>query len=238
MVETISFGESFPSLQSYEDKNWLLNETRNVEFFPNCFYKVTLLSTESPNLQNYLKEIDVQTPIALDLEWENEINSFQFAIQNRALVIRHPNGPGNKILYDYLLNHTFFAKGCHNDKIKLKQKFGHNFESNIEDIERTRLQPYGYSLNFIQMTLQFAGKPTTEFKDVRITKSNWDQHFLTIRQVLYAAFDVVSIFQSYKNFPPPKQMIHQKAQKPEQKHENNKKKERKRKYITIIFKKQ
>ena len=52
-------------------------------------------------------------------------------------------------------------------------KFGSTFSENFEDIALTRLIPYGNSENFVKMTLQFAGKPKAEFKDIEITKSNW-----------------------------------------------------------------
>ena len=115
-----------------------------------------------------------------------------------------------KFLFNFLKAHFFYGKGINHDLQKLFQKFNYDFKNNIEDIARTRLEPYGHSINFVQMTLQFAGKPTAEFKDVRITKSNWDLPELSMRQVLYAAFDVVAISVAYPNFPPPMEMIHQK----------------------------
>ncbi|OHS93620.1 hypothetical protein TRFO_40097 [Tritrichomonas foetus] len=221
-MEIIQFGEDLPDLHSYESRDWLLDETRSVEFFPNIVFEVTLISTESPNLSKYLNEIDIQSPIALDLEWDEELCLFQFCINHKVLIVRHPKGPGNPLLYSFLKNHNFFAKGIHNDKIKLAEKFGENFSDKIEDIAKTRLLPYGYSINFIEMTLQFAGKPTADFKDIRITKSNWDLPNLSMRQILYAAFDVVSIFQAYEKFPPPKKIIKQPKVQTRVRSENNK----------------
>lgn len=221
-MHTIRFGESFPDLQYYEDLNWKLNETYEVEFFPNDFYSVSLISANSPRLNDYLNEIDIQEPIALDLEWEDEISSLQFGIDKKVLIIRHAPGSGNKLIYDFLNTHYFFAKGTRNDTSKLYQKFGNSFDDRIEDIEKTRLIPYNHSLNFSTMTLQFAGKPTAEFKDIRITKSNWDLEELTMRQVLYAAFDVVAIFKSYPNFPVPK-TIEKKQRQPSNGHNEKRK---------------
>jgi hypothetical protein len=45
-------------------------------------------------------------------------------------------------------------------------------------------------------------RSAAEFKDSRITTSNWGQEILAARQVLYAAFDVVALYVAYPNFPP------------------------------------
>jgi hypothetical protein len=52
------------------------------------------------------------------------------------------------------------------------------------------------------MTHQFAGRTVVEFKDIQITTSNSTANIRTIRQVLYAAFDIVAIFARWPNFPP------------------------------------
>lgn len=241
LLSEIHFNEGDLQLNDYEQLTWKLKETRVVEFFPNVFFPVTLISTEIPEFEDYLhelEEVSVQnelndqcntTEIALDLEWEDELCLFQFCSSKRVLIVRHPNGPGNEILQKFLSAHHFFAKGASNDKKQLKLKFGQDFHQNIEDIAQTRLVPYGFSENFMQMTYQFAGKPTADFKDIRITTSNWSQKYLTMRQILYAAFDVVAIYQCYPNFPPPK--ILTKPQKqlktPKQKNLNPNKKRQK-----------
>jgi hypothetical protein len=119
------------------------------------------------------------------------------------LVVRHPPGPGHPSLRAFLASHKFYAKGIHNDKIQLTVKFGQSFVDNIEDIQKTRLSPYSYSLNFIAMTIQFAGHRTADFKDIRITTSDWNVPTLSARQVLYAGFDVVALYHAYPHFPPP-----------------------------------
>jgi ribonuclease D len=63
------------------------------------------------------------------------------------------------------------------------------------------------------MILDFASKPSAEFKDVRITTSNWGTNTLTMRQILYAAFDVVALVQCYPNFPPPSHQVKQSTSK-------------------------
>ena len=203
-METVQFGENLPSLEFYENKIWELNETKSVEFFKNKFFFVTLLSVNSNDLNNKLSKIDVNDPIALDLEWDEELCLFQFCYSNDVLIIRHPKGPGNETLFNFMKTHKFFAKGTHNDRIKLKEKFGFDFDNEIiEDIAETRLIPNDHSLNFMKMTLEFAGEPTAIFKDIKITKSDWDAAELSMRQVLYAAFDVVALYEAYPNFPEP-----------------------------------
>lgn len=211
-MEKIRFGNDLPELSYYETLDWHLNETRIVEFFPEKYYEVTLISVAEDNsiLIKYLNKIDSQLPIAIDLEWEDELCLFQFCLDTTVVIIRHPKGTANEFLFNFLKSHFFYGKGINHDLIKLYEKFNYDFKENIEDIARTRLEPYGHSINFIQMTLQFAGKPTAEFKDVRITKSNWDLPELSMRQVLYAAFDVVAISVAYPNFPPPMELIPQK----------------------------
>lgn len=202
-INEIHFHEGDPTLSYYESQYWNLNETRQVEFFTGNILPVTLISVINPNLESYLNKLTVDPEIALDLEWTDELCLFQFCSSAGVLIIRHPKGTGNETLKNFLKTHKFYGKGTRNDKKQLNKKFGDSFEENIEDIAQTRLVPYGNSENFISMTLQFAGKPAAAFKDLRITTSNWEQEVLTIRQVLYAAFDVVSLFKCYPNYPAP-----------------------------------
>ncbi|KAH0785486.1 3'-5' exonuclease family protein [Histomonas meleagridis] len=205
----IHFGEGNPPYLSYLSTKWELLERHLIEFFPNDIYDVTLISTETPNLTEYLNKIIDGNPMAIDLEWETELCLFQFCSSKGVLIIRHPDGPGNEDLCNFIKNNKFYGKGMWNDFIHLKQKFNFDFHSlqNIEDIAKTRLVPYHYSENFREMTIQFAGKPTDEFKNPDITKSDWSVPSLSVTQVIYAAFDVVALFKSYPNFPPPKEYV-------------------------------
>ena len=209
MDDIIKFGDEFPTLDSYEKQYWNINVTKNVEYFQNDFYKVTLTSVTSPDFPNFLNEIDVNEPIAIDLEWKTELCLFQFCYGNRVIIIRHPSGDGDLTLYNFLLTHTFFGKGTKNDRKQLSKKFGEGIldELELEDIETTRLSPYNHSINFVKMTLQFAGEPTTNFKEEKTTRSNWEASLLTVKQILYAGFDVAALFKCFKNFPEPKVAI-------------------------------
>ena len=117
----ISF-ESESDLIMYEGIPWELNESHFVEFFPNRFFKVTLISTESPDFEKHLNELDDGNIISLDLEWENELCLFQFCSSNGVLIIRHPNGKGNQHLHEFFLSHYFYAKGIRNDATCLMRK--------------------------------------------------------------------------------------------------------------------
>ena len=52
------------------------------------------------------------------------------------------------------------------------------------------------------MVLKFAGQPEMNFKDKKVSRSNWNADKLTMKQVLYAAFDVVSLYKCFPSFPP------------------------------------
>jgi ribonuclease D len=194
MDDAVRFGPGFPTLADYERLTWSILERHVVEFFPGSFFEVTLISTEVPNFVSYLSNLADGAPMAIDLEWEEELCLLQFCSSKGCLIIRHPPGRANRDLRDFLRGNRFYGKGMHNDKAQLKAKFGEDLCAGMEDIAKTRLAPYGHSQNFQQMTIQFAGQPTAEFKDIRITKSNWGIDVLTFRQVLYAAFDVVALY--------------------------------------------
>ena len=201
--DLIAFGEGKPDLNYYETISWNLEEHHDVEFFPGAVFSVLLTSTEADQFETVLKSYEDNEAMALDLEWETELCLFQFCSSKGVLIVRHPPGEGNEVLRAFLRRNKFYAKGIHNDKIQLKAKFGEDFAENIEDIAATRLAPYNFSENFMAMTKQFAGEPSAIFKDVRITKSDWSLPELSARQILYAAFDVVALYQAYPNFPPP-----------------------------------
>lgn len=201
--QVIYFGENMPTLLDYGEIPWKLNEKYNIEFYPGFIISVLLISIENPRLKDHLEDISNGIePISLDLEWEEEICLFQFCTSKGCLIIRHPRGPGNLIIRSFFENHSFYGKGNHNDIQKLNEKFGPDFTIDLEDIEQTRLIPNNYSTNFIKMSEQFAGKSTAVFKDKEMTFSNWEVETLSMRQVLYAAFDVVALLKCYPNFPP------------------------------------
>ena len=197
----ISFGQGHPTLDDHDSVEWKVGESHDVEFFPGKWFHVLLATSDDPNIESLLKHLEDGAPIAIDLEWNDEICLFQFCSSKGVLVIRHPKGPGHPAIHSFLTRNLFYGKGMSNDRKQLYQKFHSEFPE-MEDIEATRLRPYGFSDNFIEMTREFAGEPTAEFKDLRITTSDWEAETLSSRQVLYAAFDVVALFVAYPNFKP------------------------------------
>ena len=205
-TENLNDPQNFP-IEYYESIPWHSNESHLVEFFPNKIIEVKLITNEDENLNNLLFELKKNDEkIAVDFEWEKELSLIQFCSKNLCLLIKLISHENKPILIDFLKNNFFYGKGMHNDRKMLFQFFGVSFNNSFEDIATTRLIPYGLSENFMEMTLKFAGKPTAEFKVIKMTKSDWSQNVLSSRQVLYAAFDVVALLYCYPNFPPIKEM--------------------------------
>lgn len=190
---------------------WEINEKWNVEFFPGIIVSVQLVSIDNHNLEEILKSYVDDNPIAMDLEWKPDLNDtsnnpialFQFCTTRGAIIVKGSRN-NDKVIYRFLKSHKFFMKGAIFDILKLRDCFGRNFTFDFEDIQDTRLLPYGFSTNFSKMIMNFAGTPTVEFKDRYISVSNWDAEVLSKKQVLYSAFDVVGLYQCYHNFYPPK----------------------------------
>jgi len=73
-------------------------------------------------------------------------------------------------------------------------------KAELEDVEQTQLKPYKLPLNCTGMVGMFAGAPVVGFKDKKVNGSKWRQE-LSIRQVLYAAFDVCGLHARIPCFP-------------------------------------
>ena len=91
-------------------------------------------------------------------------------------------------------------KGMFQDRRKLQLLFGRDIDlSRFTDIEEEMLRPLGASLNFQEMVNRWSSKQlSAQFKDKKISCSNWEAQTLTTGQVLYAAFDVVSLHEVVK----------------------------------------
>jgi hypothetical protein len=186
-----------------DEDNWEIGETRTVEFFQGINTKVTLLSTDAEHeiaLKARLDALDGKTPLIMDLEWyawgrgPKVISLYQFcASANEVLLVRDLGSEKSGLLTSFLERNAFVGKGCANDKINLRSRYG--FVPKLDDLEDW-LRCHQLPLNFEKMYLRFAGHPMGEFKDRSITMSDWDQDVLTDDQVLYAAFDAIAIFLS------------------------------------------
>jgi hypothetical protein len=107
----------------------------------------------------------------------------------------------SSVLQEFLTASFFVGKGTEIDCWKLAHRYGPGFEIELEDVEATRLKPHGLSVHFADMVAQFVGEPSAPFKRKEVSVSDWRVDVLTSEQVLYAAFDVVSLFLAYPKFP-------------------------------------
>ncbi|KAK8891696.1 hypothetical protein M9Y10_028916 [Tritrichomonas musculus] len=209
-----SFGQiqftSETPLSSFKKKNWLINQTAEIEFFPDTFTPVYLLNANT-DLKKYIPIISKDPVIFIDFEYvpfkqqASPICLFQFCCSSGAFLFRQLKWTKNKTMRDFLSKENglkFVGKGISGDLNRLRILFGKDFDMNIEDVEQTRLYPYEESVNFDQMVEKFAGEPTAQFKDKKISCSNWNAENLEMIQVIYSAFDVVALYNCYPNFRP------------------------------------
>ncbi|KAH0805368.1 3'-5' exonuclease family protein [Histomonas meleagridis] len=191
------------------------NQIYGFEFFPNKITPILLVNTDSPKLAQILNLFIDGKPIALDLEWEadhikdsnNPIRLFQMCTSKGALLIHvfFPFKANSKqILLNFLLSQKFVMKGASVDIKKLKSMFGENVindKFDYEDVEKTILQSYGYSLNFYEMVCTFGRKPVVHFKF--LTENGWlkwNKTKFTYGHALYAAYDAVTLYECIPYF--------------------------------------
>ena len=193
----------------FQNSYWNLNEIKFIEYFSNEFYEIKYFYHSNPNLLNYLNYISNDyKKIAIDFEWKpdikkktnNKISLIQIGSEKGAVVIKinHEEFISLELL-NFLQNKKFIGKGIKNDLIKINLTFGNNFKINIEDITITELRKNNISENFLEMIKYYYKEPLINFKDPKITVSNWENINLTNKQIIYAAFDVISLYLSYKN---------------------------------------
>ena len=234
-MEKITFNENDPDLDFYSQINWNAGESKFVCFYPNNPVLVHLIDIEDPNLENFLNEIKDGNEIAVDFEWKPDhkgdrhpIALFQFCTSKGILIIQNSKPEKSPILETFLESNILFGKGTHVDKKKLFAMFGKHF--NIEDIQNTWLIPYNISTNFEEMIEDLVGNPSAQFKDKKISRSDWSKRPLTSKQILYSAFDAYGIYLCYKVlkakfkkpgiFDPSKQQKHKIKDTQQKQHKN------------------
>ena len=213
-IETIRFSTGL-ELNDLESINWNEGISKKVEFYTGKPVTVTLVNIENTaQLQQSLANIvDGYHPISIDFEWRpdrsrymsNPISLFQLGSSKGVLIILNSQNVINKgydqitseklneicpnlsILKEFLSSHSFYGKGMSQDRIKLRELFGKSF--NFEDIQETRIKKHKLTPSFANLVAQLAGKPDAQFKDKRVTISNWNKRPLSAKQILYAAFD-------------------------------------------------
>ena len=182
-----------------------IGETYHIRFFPTKdLVPVTFQDTSNRNLSTLLENlIRDEEYIVLDLEWDPDFSResnhpialFQIGTSKGALIIKNARN-NSPIMQTFLTTHTFYMKGISCDKKKLSNYLGPAFSSmKIIDVETAFLRPNGCLLNFEKMVETFVGKPTASFKDKKISTSKWSKT-LNLKQICYAAFDVVGLYES------------------------------------------
>lgn len=176
------------TLSSFKNSMWNVGATAEIEFFPGTFSKVYLLDAVN-DIEKFIPQISKDGVIFIDFEYVPLSRSnaapvclFQFCSSEGAFLFRQTERKTNEAMKKFLSKENglrFVAKGISGDMARLHAFFGSNFEMNIEDVEQTRLKPYKESLNFEKMVESFAGKPSAQFKDKRISCSNWNARKLT-----------------------------------------------------------
>lgn len=193
-------------------KKWQHGTQKTVKFLTNHpSVEVRLVSSQDPSLETILAEMVDGNPMVLDLEWfcwvkPQVINCYQICSTRGVVVIHDINPDPNEIICNFLSaesGNKFIAKGCGCDYKMLHERFGPTFRIYMEDVHVTRLAPNNLSVNFENMIEMFAGPSTATFKNKKVTTSNWSATELSVQQVLYAAFDVFSLYQCIPNFPEP-----------------------------------
>jgi hypothetical protein len=207
----IHFGTEMPNTAPLRRIHWLEGEHRRVEFFPGLITDVLLTSVRDPGLPVILRDVASRSPLVLDIEWKSFTQPLPYpslyqltSSPDRVILIRDLDRHTNPELRSFLSSHSFVGKGTSCDIRQLVRRYGDDFVVSMEDVEETRLGPYGDPLNFEMMVRQFVGEPCTAFKRKAVSLSNWETRTLSVEQVLYAAYDVHALFLAYENFPPPK----------------------------------
>ncbi|OHS96697.1 hypothetical protein TRFO_09863 [Tritrichomonas foetus] len=199
MSETISFASGNTSLDSYSDIFWDSGVTKYAEFYDSDPIKITVIDINDVNkLSSSLEDILDGHPISIDFEWKpdnktrfNPISLFQFATSKGVLIVLNNLENGNETIRQFLLTHHFFGKGLSYDQFKLKKMF--NETISIEDIEISRLKPHNLSTTFTELVNDLIGEPAAQFKDKNVSCSDWSKRPLSVKQILYAAFDAYAM---------------------------------------------
>lgn len=208
-MDRIGFGEQDPSLDALGEIPWPSNTTKLVEFYPGVSVKVTVVDSQDEGLRQILEEFaDKTTPMSIDLEWRpdkkhmsNPIAVFQFCSSKGVMIVLNSEEHGSPVLKEFLEMHQFIGKGMSVDRKKLRNMFSSAFQGQLEDIEQTLLNSYNLTKNFTDLVETVLGSPAAQFKDKWVSISNWAARPLSVKQILYAAFDAYAVFEIYKQIP-------------------------------------
>ncbi|EAY15216.1 Zinc finger, C2H2 type family protein [Trichomonas vaginalis G3] len=202
MNDTITFTPEIKDLAPFSTIPWNEGEIKKVEFFNEKFVSVQVISIDNPKLEETLNGIIDGKDISVDFEWKPDVPGedhpfalFQFCTSKGAVIVMNNTDQKNDIIEKFFTENQFFGKGMHSDNKKLMKMFDTTF--GIQDVQMTYLEPYQISINFQLMVEELIGSPKALFKDKNISRSDWTVRPLTIKQCLYAVFDVYALYLCY-----------------------------------------
>lgn len=165
---------------------------------------VWYLNHDSPDVVARLEFARGSGELALDLEWRfdfsgvnNPIALMQFCGSNGAVIVKMCGPTASPALTEFVQRNRFIMKGASCDIRKMENMFG--VKAEIEDLEVSRLAPHGITPNFMNAFSTLSMKKTTaEFKNKKISMSNWAAPYLNHMQFLYACFDAIATYRIYR----------------------------------------
>lgn len=120
---------------------WMLDQTKIIEFFDKEFTKVHFTSMSSPKLQNILNELDDGKDMAFSfVNKKGSILFYQFYSTIGCLIIKNNNvnNQNSSALVEFLKKHKFFTKNKHDLEL-LEKLTGESF-SNIKSFQYVNLK--------------------------------------------------------------------------------------------------
>lgn len=203
MIDCIYFTSEVKDLEYFAQTPWNEGDVKSVEFFNDKLVRVEVISIENPNLEQKLNDLIDGSEISVDFEWKPDVPTeshpfalFQFCTSKGVLIVMNNTWEKNEVMERFFTENSFFGKGMHSDNKKLMTMFDTTF--GIQDVQTTYLEPYSVSINFQLMVEELIGSPKALFKDKKISRSDWSLRPLSVKQILYAAFDAYALYLCYK----------------------------------------
>ncbi|OHT08085.1 hypothetical protein TRFO_23535 [Tritrichomonas foetus] len=208
-MNELHFGPNLKAPKEYHSIDWENGTMKKVEFFHNILTPVHVVIEDDPKLPSLLKEIDDNSTLAIDHQWSKpndgeNIELLLFCSSRGVLAIKKSHQENfnysSQNLIEFIESHNFYAKNSREDAAKLSKFVGKKLnwkKYQIEDILRTRIMAYGYeNISPQKMVKQFGNNlsPTAEFLDKCIVWSKWVNETLSIEQVLFAAYRILSFY--------------------------------------------
>ena len=205
--------EDLPNLL---DNNVACPNMMRIELYKNSYCYVYFTTLDDKYLKDafdWMWETSYNY-IIYDLEWKpdspkvtNKIALFQFSSFDRVLIIRNTYivspeimNNGLDIVRSFVLSHTLIGKGigCDLQKFDITLNIHTKTQATIYDFAELYLKPNNLSENFNKMVEQFTClKSTVDFKQKKVSRSNWTQKVYTWKMLLYSINDVYILGQCF-----------------------------------------